>query len=66
MAANSLRRLDEIRYFLLDSKTVLTKQTVDTAFRKKCFSAEKIKEELSFEFEPMENVIKEVTEKFNG
>jgi dihydroflavonol-4-reductase len=62
--ANSLRRIDEIRYFLLGSKTVLTKQSVDTAYKKKCFSAEKIKKELSFEFEPMEKVIKKVTAEF--
>jgi dihydroflavonol-4-reductase len=62
--ANLLRRLDEARYFIFGSKTVLTKQSVDTAFRKKCFSAAKIRKELQFEFEPMENVIKKVTAEF--
>ncbi len=64
--ANALRRLDEMRYFLLGSKTVLTKQSVDTAFRQKCFSAEKIKTELNFEFEPMDLVIERVTEQFKN
>ena len=62
--ANLLRRLDEARYFIFGSKTVLTKQSVDTAYKKKCFSAEKIKKELSFEFEPMENVVRSVTKEF--
>lgn len=62
--ANMLRRLDEARYFLLGSKTVLTKQSVDTAYKKKCFSADKIKKELNFEFEPMEQVVKNVTGQF--
>lgn len=64
--ANLLRRLDEARYFIFGSKTVLTKQSVDTAYKKKCFSAEKIKEELSFKFEPMERVIKKVTRQFKS
>ncbi|MBL4709668.1 MAG: NAD-dependent epimerase/dehydratase family protein [Flavobacteriales bacterium] len=62
--ANILRRLDEIRYFLLGTKTVLTKQSVATAFKKQCYSAEKIKTELKFEFEPMERVIQEATANF--
>ena len=49
--ANLLRRLDEVRYFIFGSKTVLTKQSVNTAYKKKCFSAEKIIKELQFEFE---------------
>ena len=64
--ANLLRRLDEARYFIFGSKTVLTKQSVDTAFRKKCFSAEKIRKELQFEFEPMETVIEKVTRQFKN
>jgi nucleoside-diphosphate-sugar epimerase len=64
--ANGLRRLDEMRYFLLGSKTVLTKQSVDTAFRQKCFSAEKIKTELQFEFEPIDLVIEKVTGQFKN
>jgi len=64
--ANALRRLDEMRYFLLGSKTVLTKQSVDTAFRQKCFSAEKIKTELQFEFEPLNLVIEKVTGQFKN
>ena len=64
--ANGLRRLDELRYFLLGSKTVLTKQSIDTAFRQKCFSAEKIKSELNFEFESMESVIRKTTEPFKS
>ena len=63
--ANLLRRMDELRYFLVGSKTVLTKQSVETAYRQKCFSADKIKKELTFEFEPMELVIAKVTEQFN-
>lgn len=62
--ANLLRRLDEARYFIFGSKTVLTKQSVDTAYKKKCFSAEKIRKELQFEFEPMENVVRSVTKEF--
>ena len=62
--ANLLRRLDEARYFIFGSKTVLTKQSVDTAYKKKCFSAEKIRKELQFDFEPMENVVRSVTKEF--
>ena len=64
--ANGLRRFDEMRYFLLGSKTVLTKQSVDAAFRQKCFSAKKIKTELQFEFEPMGLVIEKVTGQFKN
>lgn len=59
--ANLLRRLDEARYFLFGSSTVLTKQTVATAYRQHCYSAEKIKNRFNFQFEPMESVIQKVT-----
>lgn len=62
--ANVLRRLDEMRYFIFGSKTVLTKQSVDTAYRKKCYSAEKFKTEFNLEFEPMRKVIQETTNHF--
>lgn len=64
--ANLLRRLDEMRYVLFGSKTVLTKQSVATAYRKQCYSSNKIKEELHFEFEPMEKVVRETTACFRA
>ena len=59
--ASILRRLDELRYLLFGTKTVLTKQSVATAYRQKCYSSEKIIADLNFEFEPLEKVIKETT-----
>lgn len=64
--ANILRRLDELRYFVLGTKSVLTKQSVETAYNNRCYSSDKIKKELSFEFEPLEHVITEATEKFKN
>ena len=59
--ANFLRRLDEIRYFVFGTKSVLTKQSVATAYNTHCYSSDKIKKELHFEFEPLDKVIKETT-----
>ena len=64
--ANLLRRLDEVRYFIFSSKTVLTKQSVNTVYKQKCFSAEKIIKELQFEFEPLDLVIEKVTGQFKN
>lgn len=64
--ANLLRRLDEIRYFLFGAKTVLTKQSVATAYKTQCYSSQKIQTDLQFEFEPMEQVVKETTATFQS
>lgn len=62
--ANVLRRIDEINYFLFGSKTVLTKQSVATAYENRCYSTQKIKSELGYEFEDLKNVIQEVTKAY--
>lgn len=64
--ANLLRRLDEARYFLFGTKTVLTKQSVNTAYRTHCYSSAKIKTELNFQFTPLEEVIKETTQLYKN
>jgi nucleoside-diphosphate-sugar epimerase len=55
--ASLMMVLDQIRALLTAGKPTLTKETLETAFKKKCFSADKIKQELGFEFEPMKKVI---------
>lgn len=64
--ANALRRVDEINYFLFGSKTVLTKQSVATAYESRCYSTQKVRSELGFEFEDLKSVIAEVTKTFKA
>ena len=64
LIANLLRRIDELRYFIFGSKSVLTKQSVETAFNTQCYSAKKAKTELGIEFEPLDAVINEAAELF--
>lgn len=57
--AQSLIYLDFIRSKLTGKPVVLTKESVDTAYRTKTFSSQKIREQLGFEFEDLELSIKE-------
>jgi len=62
--ANILLKLDQFRAFILQSRSVLTKESVQTAYKDKCYSATKIQTKLGFEFAPMEGVIKSVTAQY--
>ena len=57
--AKILLVLDQIRSLLTSKKAILTKETIHTAFNQKCFSADKIKNDLGFQFQPMDKVIEE-------
>ncbi|MEX2380726.1 MAG: NAD-dependent epimerase/dehydratase family protein [Vicingaceae bacterium] len=57
--AKMLMVLDQIRALFTKKKAVLTRETLHTAFKEKCFSSDRIKNELGFEFQPMSEVIEE-------
>lgn len=51
--------VDRIKAFLTGQKAILTPQTLRTSFRKKCFTANKVRTVLSYEFTPIEQVVEE-------
>lgn len=57
--ANLTVFVDKFQSFLRGKSPVLTKESVDTAYRVKKYSSEKIKTELDFQFENMDQVIRE-------
>lgn len=57
--AKILLVLDQFRALITSKKAILSKETLHTAFNDKCFSNERIKNELGFEFQPMSEVIAE-------
>lgn len=51
--------LDQFRSFISGQKAILTRESLQTAFKDKCYSSVKIETFLGFSFTPMEDVIKE-------
>lgn len=60
--ANLAVFVDQAQSFFRGKNPVLTKESVDTAYRIKTYSSEKIKSELGFEFENMEQVVQNTCE----
>jgi nucleoside-diphosphate-sugar epimerase len=57
--AKLLMVLDKLRALFSNKKAILTAETIQTAFNDKCFSNDRIKNELGFEFQSMSEVIAE-------
>jgi len=57
--AQIAKAVDQTKAFLTRGNPTLTRESIEAAFAKRCFSADKIKKELGFEFEPMDKVIEE-------
>ncbi len=55
--ANILKYLDQLRAKITRSRAILSTSSIETAFKEKCFEASKIKQELDFEFEPLDITI---------
>ncbi|MEQ8908343.1 MAG: NAD-dependent epimerase/dehydratase family protein [Vicingaceae bacterium] len=58
-AAKLMMYLDQIRALLSGTKPMLTRESLQTAFKQKCYSAAHIKNKLNFEFEPIEESIEQ-------
>lgn len=57
--ANWVLRLEQLRSLFSNGKPLLTKESVNVAFQDKCYSAEKIKSTLGFEFENLNKVLED-------
>ncbi|WP_196886965.1 NAD-dependent epimerase/dehydratase family protein [Aureivirga sp. CE67] len=57
--------LDKIRCFFTNGTPLLTEQSVKSAHSKTYYNSDKIKQELSFDFEPISTTISEICTDFN-
>lgn len=62
--ANLLKHLDQIRAKITGTTAVLTSESIRTAYKEKCYNATKIKSELGFEFEPLDQTIEKTGKLF--
>ena len=59
-----LASMDYLRSALFGQPRLLTRESLNTSFNKKCYSSKKLRKELKYEFEPIEEVMEESAEKF--
>lgn len=62
--AKLLLQLDRISAFLFRAPRKLTAETIETVFKQRCFSSDKLKSEFNFEFQSIDEVLKEVVPKY--
>ncbi len=55
---------DQMSSYLLRRKAILTKESVQSAYRESYFDSSKVKDQLNYEFEPIESVVKKSCELF--